>query len=793
MLQFQGFKPDALNRMAKTMGYSGDMKEFDRFLNENPDKQEMMDVYSEKAKEMMMGGYVKGYANGGMVIDPRLSLPQQPVQRNPNVLAGYYDSPEYNAFINDPRNQFGTMDIRSSPYFGFQGSGSVGGAADQAYEDYLNRTGQTSYLQGGADYTSNPNYDEYIKTLGEAGPLQTVSGPSDTLIGPPMMANPGLPNQGREQTTGQAANPQATAPTSPVDYTQGPVPQSTGYQGGTITEAIANRAFTPGLPFGGTVQPVGTAFNQNQAVDTTLGQVSGTIAPPISTATTATAAAPTVVDPRTMTASTAASGVQAATGAMAPAQGVVDPRAEVTGQQTTGTSVEALTEAQGTATTMVNPVTRTIQAGEVVSGAANAETAATFMEQVQAAEATPTNKATVQGQLEGLMAAFEGGNTPAWAAGAMRNVTTQMANRGLGASSMAAQALIQGAMEAALPIAQADAQITAQFEAQNLSNRQQRAMLAAQQRATFMGMEFDQAFQARVQNSARIGDIANMNFTADQQVALENSRVANTVNMANLSNRQAMIMAEAAALSQLDMANLSNRQQAAVQNAQNFMQMDMANLSNRQQTDMFKGQQIIQSLFTDQAAENAARQFNATSQSQTDQFFASLASTTAQFNATQANAQEQFNAGQTNTMGKFIAEVQNQRDQFNAQNRLVIDQNNAQWRREIATADTVAINRANELNASSILDMSDSAYKNLWQYYSDSMEWAWNSAENEQERWNRLALQQMQNDTSIKLADMKSDYQSSTSFGKLIGTLFTGGNKIFGSLVGGTSEIASVT
>ena len=51
MLQFQGFKPDALNRMAKTMGYSGDMGEFNKFLNENPEKQEMMDVYSEKAKE----------------------------------------------------------------------------------------------------------------------------------------------------------------------------------------------------------------------------------------------------------------------------------------------------------------------------------------------------------------------------------------------------------------------------------------------------------------------------------------------------------------------------------------------------------------------------------------------------------------------------------------------------------------------------------------------------------------------------------------------------------------------
>ena len=84
-----------------------------------------------------------------------------------------------------------------------------------------------------------------------------------------------------------------------------------------------------------------------------------------------------------------------------------------------------------------------------------------------------------------------------------------MAARGLGASSLAGQAIVQAAMESALPIAQADAAIQAQFEGQNLSNRQQRAMLAAQQRATFMGQEFDQEFQSRVQNSARIGDIAN--------------------------------------------------------------------------------------------------------------------------------------------------------------------------------------------------------------------------------------------------------------------------------------------
>jgi hypothetical protein len=53
---------------------------------------------------------------------------------------------------------------------------------------------------------------------------------------------------------------------------------------------------------------------------------------------------------------------------------------------------------------------------------------------------------------------LKGGKTPAWAAGAMRAATAQMAARGLGASSMAGQAIVQAAMESALPIAMADAQ-----------------------------------------------------------------------------------------------------------------------------------------------------------------------------------------------------------------------------------------------------------------------------------------------------------------------------------------------
>ena len=549
--------------------------------------------------------------------------------------------------------------------------------------------------------------------------------------------------------------------TPPAEETPPPSPN--------IGDITVDRMSTGALPAGGKTVASTTPISQDQLITTGTGELDPRSS--ISTAVADTTQADVVQEKQAnkMEASQSADGVQTALQATQAAQGTVDPRAEVVASQQAKSSVGDLSAAQGAGILMDNPVQREIQDGELISGVADAEKAAKFTEEIQSAQATPTQQATVQGQLEGLLQQFEGGNTPAWAAGAMRTVKGEMARRGLSASSIAGQALVQAAMESALPIAQADASVTAQFEAQNLSNRQQRAMLAAQQRATFMGMEFDQAFQARVQNAGRIADVANMNFTADQQIALENSRIANTMNLQNLSNSQAMVMAEAAALSQLDMANLNNRQQAAVQNAQNFMQMDMQNLSNRQQTEMFKAQQRIQSLFTDQAAENASRQFNATSQNQVDQFFANLQSQTSQFNTSQSNAQNQFNAGQINTVERFNQEIANQRDQFNAQNQLVIAQANAQWRRQIATADTAAVNRANEINAQAVLDISNQAYNNLWQHYADTMEWAWTSAESELDRRNTLAEQQLENDGVIK----QSEINKAASNGKAVGNILT--------------------
>ena len=591
----------------------------------------------------------------------------------------------------------------------------------------------------------------------EAGTQAVVYGPDGTQYGNGMIA---------EQ-----------AGVTDVSYTrpiaQQPVPVQSYADNATITDVAAQRMSAPALPSGGAVIGQGIGATQEQFIPTTQGQVTGAVAVPTTLATTTQAQMATPTDATTMTPDTVTADVNTALNSVQAAQTTLDPRAEVLAAQQTTSAVTDLSAAQGNTTLLNNPVQRQIQSGEIVTGAANAQTASNYAEQIQAATATPSEKATVQGQLATLTANFDASNPPAWAAGTLRGIEAQMAARGLGASSMAGQALIQGALESALPIAQADASIQAQFETQNLSNRQQRAMLSAQQRATFIGQEFDQAFQARVQNSARIADVANQNFTAEQSIALENSRVANTMNLQNLSNGQALVMAEASALANLDTANLNARQQAAVQNAQSFLQTDMANLGNQQQTELFKGQQRVQSLFTDTAAINASKQFNASSQNQVDQFFANLSSQTAQFNATQSNAQSQYNAGQRNVLERFNAELNNQRDTFNAQNRLVIDQNNAQWRRTIATSDTATINRVNEINATNMLATSTQAYNNLWNYYGDTMEWAWTSAENELNRYADMSIANLNADTQSEVAKRGESTAAGSAIGSLIGTLGT--------------------
>ena len=524
-----------------------------------------------------------------------------------------------------------------------------------------------------------------------------------------------------------------------VGVTRGGTTQASGGTSGDVNSAAATRG--GGMPSGSNLTTqigqdptkpvtvanvVSTDGGSDALIPQNTGQAGAANTAAVTTGgTAAQAAAPTPTPAPQMTAAQSQGDIQNALSGMSSAQGQVSPESLMQAQTMDPNSAAALQleAAQlGQAQTVKAPTPLQVTQDQIVDGSA------VNQGQVDSTLAK-AEAALVQDEMADLMQDFQGGKTPVWAAGAMRAANAAMAARGLSASSMAGMAITQAAMEAALPIAQMDA-----------SNKQEMAIMKAEQRARFMGMEFDQNFQTKVKNAARISEIANINFTAEQQVALENARMAQTVDLANLSNRQAKVMADAATMTQIDLANLDNRQQAAVQNAQAFLQMDMRNLDNQQQMTMFKAQETANSILSDVAAVNAARQFNATSQGQTDQFFAALGSQVQRFNSEQQNAMSRFNAGEANALAQFNAAQENARDRFNAQNHLVIAQANAQWAQNITTAKNAAANQANRDAAMAANNLTMTAYNNTVQRERDLLAWAWQSGENARERDKAIAV-----------------------------------------------------
>ena len=320
---------------------------------------------------------------------------------------------------------------------------------------------------------------------------------------------------------------------------------------------------------------------------------------------------------------------------------------------------------------------------------------------------TITSDATVKGQLESLQnevstALASGNPMPVWARGAAKATEAAMAARGMSQSSMAAEALAEGIINAAVPIASADA-------------------------ASYLQMRFQ---------------------------------------------------------------NLSNNQQAAITNAQAYLQMDMANLSNNQQTSLANLQSRQSFLLSDQAAANAAFQFNATSQNQVNEFYDKLSASIGEQNAARADAMSQYatseankikainaqntvavdeaNAARESAINQFNATVENQRQQFNVNNQREIDQSNAVWRRGINTANTAATNATNQANAQNLLNLSNWAISAAWQQWRDEASWVNTAAENDQNRNHNLAMAALERSTAVDLQDQASKdsmYQMIGKFG----------------------------
>jgi hypothetical protein len=470
--------------------------------------------------------------------------------------------------------------------------------------------------------------------------------------------------------------------------------------------------------------------------------------------------------------------VESLTGVKAE-QGVLSKEAQAQAATVvpTETAVGREAAAQGTATLVKDVADRTLQAGELVSGAAvDQKQVEAALAKTQAAQGVVSEEMTTQGQLNKLLTNFDAGNPPPWAAASMRGVTAQLAARGLGASSMAGQAIVQATLEAALPIAAADAKVFEQMGLQNLSNRQQTAMVLAEQRAKFLGQEFDQNFQTKVLNAARVADIADKNFTADVTIALENARLTNTMDLQNLSNRQALILAKTAQVAALETANLNNRQQVAVENAKSFLAMDIRNLDNRQQTVLFKAKEIADSIISDTAAANAAKATNATNALEADKINAQLALSASQYNAAEKNKVSIFNKTAADELLKFNAQEANDRAEFNANLATQINIANAKVLADVSTANTREVNAMAAVNAKNATDLSASTYAQLSQTYRDSIEQAWKTSDNNLTRASEITKATMIKDSNKYTADSTADGAFYASMGQLaVALISTGG------------------
>ena len=238
---------------------------------------------------------------------------------------------------------------------------------------------------------------------------------------------------------------------------------------------------------------------------------------------------------------------------------------------------------------------------------------------VTAQTATVDAEATVQGQLNNLMSQFEGGQVPAFASGAIRLAEQRLAARGMGASSMAGAAIMQAAMEAATPIAAADAQTYARMAELNLNNRQQAEVL--------------------------------------------NSQMTLQLDLQNLSNRQ-----------QAEVINTQNRtqsifnDQAAVNSARQF------NAQSAQQNDQFFANMFNQTSQFNTSQQNAIAQYNAGQANALNKFNSELASQREQFETKNKIVIDQANATYRRTINTANTALDNAASEFNVRNLFNISQ-----------------------------------------------------------------------------------------------------------------------
>jgi hypothetical protein len=671
---------------------------------------------------------------------------------------GQITNEQFNEIYQEISGKVQTDTVNSGPLSNWaEPQKTLGGYAPKGYysgpDDAIHKYGEGPYAEQTQAFLDSigKTFEEYSQGNYQGGMIRGYDNGGTVTVGGQKLTRDQVAQGQADLTAGAILNPKDTVVAAPVKAIN---PDATG----TVMSASTGQANTTAPIVDNTAQvsSIRTSKDntQRQKVDAEGKPMVDELGKPIMEDITAAKA----------DLSTAQSDVQGELDKVDAQTGSVTK--SVTAQEKDTTKVSDLQAAQGTAAKVEDAPTRELQEGETIDGSA------VDMKKVEdtfgSGDVNETT-ADVFEEYEKATEGFKDGKTPAWANATMRKATDRLNQLGLSASSLAGQAVVQAMMEAAMPLAQI-----------NTANKQEMAMESARQRAAFMKQDFDQGFQTKVMNAAKVSEIANMNFNAQQQIALENANMAQTMNLANLGNKQALVMAEAAQISQLETTSLNNRQQAQVENARNFLQMDLTNTNNKQATEIFKAQTIANTILSDTAAENANAQFNAANENQVTQFFAQMKTQVSQFNAAQANAMAQFNAGEENTVKKFNSELQAAREQFNAKMYAQIAQANAKWRQDCETANTAAINKSNAQYAKDVNGLTNKAVDEIWQRERDLMNFAYNSSEGAKDRVLSVALA----DKKLEGVRMQLDAAEDDAFTENIMDLMFGTGGI-GNIFGG--------
>ena len=242
--------------------------------------------------------------------------------------------------------------------------------------------------------------------------------------------------------------------------------------------------------------------------------------------------------------------------------------------------------------------------------------------------ATLAKEATVEFQVGELYKSLEEGKPlPAWASANVRKTQEIMNARGLGASSVAAAAMVQAIAESALPIAVQDANKYATIQLQNLNNQ--------------------------------------------QQTALANATTIATIDARNLDNRMKAAQQNATSFLQMDLANANNEQAGAVLKYQSEVQALFSENAAENARLQFNAK-----------SETQVNQFYDQLGTTVSQNNANRETATRQFNVDQANSMAKYAAKIEDARDKFNTSMQLQIDQSNALWRRTINTENSSGQNE---------------------------------------------------------------------------------------------------------------